>query len=967
MFSRSSSRCFMAGFMLLTFALCTCAAAGGRQIRSAREPVFVDIGVGLTVEAVDDASPQHEALWAGMVRRVDDVVRQHPGRLIALRLAGLELAYERLSAPAQEAISRLSIGDPAAWYEQTLAAKLMDVIAPARRGGSALLAVVGLPFESTGRAGGSAAQVNAHYAPLIAQLDAFIASRSFILSSRTGLMSTIRRALPQALALAGPRPVLFRANRHWYAAVEVPGGGAESSPAPPSRRGDDAIAYWASPPNEYALGSSRNIALEMRGTTVQDPNVVFQVWSGASHSIEAMFADDAPPFVYPGAALDLVSPGGGEIQALVRDADNHVVEVISHGVTFIESSYSPGTLGDLLTGPTGSDDGAEAVVGDGDGEAQIGGSGAGAGADGRAEVGDGRGGQYEQNPPPAEPGASDPMPVIHLLSSAGMAPFAVHAHAMDSMLGAGDPLTALYEWDFGDPGGDYNALVGFNAAHVYEEPGQYTIALRITNEQGRQAQATAMITVTADTRARLYVAKSGDDAHDGGSPMTAVRTYARAMQLLDDDMTVLFRRGDRFEIDSSTPSVTRHNWTFGAYDTGRQPVLCWVGGLGYGAILQMSEDHCRDVLIEDLHLTSCYPDYPNRDICTTFFVGGENITVRRCTFGHVTDALNCNRRPRGVLSYDNIATGLHAYYLWGQGEDHTHVGNIVRGSTHEHNIRFGGIHRVLIARNDLTNSPKRCLWSMLGDYAYITGNRLHNGRLTVGPDHADEGGSPSDRFRFCVVENNIIDKTGFPETAAVEVEHGAEHVIIRSNVITIAGNSIIAVRGYSETKLRTTVDLRVFNNTGICPGTAGRFIRCGSGTQSLRIANNLYIAPELITGDNQSDIVFILDEDLGNFVGIDHNVWPIPAGCDWCEDPYHYLWPYWAHPDGCKNIAEWDAYDKTFAEVYDNIKLDEDYRPSLGSIAVGHAVRVPGVFTDLTGAERPADGKWTAGAVEVPR
>ena len=203
--------------------------------------------------------------------------------------------------------------------------------------------------------------------------------------------------------------------------------------------------------------------------------------------------------------------------------------------------------------------------------------------------------------------------------------------------------------------------------------------------------------------------------------------------------------------------------------------------------------------------------------------------------------------------------------------------------------------------------------------------------------------------------------------AAVEVEHGSEHVILRNNIISIAGNSTIAVRGHSETKDRTTVDLRIFNNTGICPGKCGRFVHCGSDTESLQIANNLFVAPRLITGDYQKAILFILDGDLANFVRIDHNLWPIPAGCDWGEDVHHYLWPYWAHIDGCQDIAEWDAYDMTVAEAYENVVLDGEYRPAVGSGAIGHAARVRGVFTDLTGAERPADGVWTAGAVEVPQ
>jgi hypothetical protein len=280
-------------------------------------------------------------------------------------------------------------------------------------------------------------------------------------------------------------------------------------------------------------------------------------------------------------------------------------------------------------------------------------------------------------------------------------------------------------------------------------------------------------------------------------------------------------------------------------------------------------------------------------------------------------------------------------------------------------VRFGGVSRILIHDNDLTNSPKRCLWSMTGDHSYIAGNRLNNGRLTVGPCHV--GGDSSERFLYCVIEGNIIDKTGYPETAAIEIEHGAHHAIVRNNVVKVTANSVIAVRGYSAERGRRVEDLRVFNNTGICPGTSGRFLSAGHDVGGITIANNLFAAPNLITGDYQKAILFILESDLANYPFIGRNVWPIPAGSDWQTNVYHYLWPTWAHPDGCKDDEEWAVYEQTHDEVYHNVQLDGDYRPQAGSAAIGHAARVPGVYADFNGDVRPASGVWTAGAVEVPQ
>ena len=74
-----------------------------------------------------------------------------------------------------------------------------------------------------------------------------------------------------------------------------------------------------------------------------------------------------------------------------------------------------------------------------------------------------------------------------LQSVAGEAPFTVHAHGLTSDLRVGTPISARYEWNFGDPDGAYNTLVGFNAAHVYDAPGVYTVTLKVINEAGKAA------------------------------------------------------------------------------------------------------------------------------------------------------------------------------------------------------------------------------------------------------------------------------------------------------------------------------------------------------------------------------------------------------------------------------------------------------------------------------------------------
>ena len=561
-----------------------------------------------------------------------------------------------------------------------------------------------------------------------------------------------------------------------------------------------------------------------------------------------------------------------------------------------------------------------------------------------------------------DPDAPPPAPVIETIRARGMAPFAVHVHGLNSQPGVGDRLTARYEWNFGDADGRFNTLLGWNAAHVYDRPGEYRITLTVTNESGQSASGHVDVTVTADSRFKLYVAADGDDANRGTSPDAPLKTFARAVRRLHHDTTILFRRGDVFDVYSPV-EIGWRNWNLSAYgDDPRLPTLSWSGEPGFAAMISMNAATCRDAIIENLRFTSRYSDLAARNIVDGLRPAGTNITVRNCEFSDVTTAVNAERDPIGMLTVGNGADNLRAYFLWGEGSDHCHLDNTVAGSAYEHNMRFAGAERILIAHNDLTNHPKRTIWAMTGRDMYIAHNTLHNGRLTVGPNHAR--GDSADRMEWTAVEANLIDQSAGP-SPALEIEHGAEHVSIRNNVIRTAGASSMSIAGFDQTMNRRAVDVRVLNNTAVNDAPTGRFLHCGPDAGGVLIANNLFVCPNLVTGENRSAILFILDDDLDSFKRISDNVWPQPTQFKWVDDGYHYLCGGWSHADGYLNIVEWAALDRTSNDVYVNIVLDDAFRPDADSPAAGRARRVPGVFTDSLGEQRPLGGGWTAGALEV--
>ena len=235
-----------------------------------------------------------------------------------------------------------------------------------------------------------------------------------------------------------------------------------------------------------------------------------------------------------------------------------------------------------------------------------------------------------------------------------MAEHAVQVNALQSQLNAGTPITAHYRWDFGDPAGEYNVLPGWNAGHVYDQPGTYTVTLAITNEAGKTGTATTTVTVLPDTRRTVYVdAAAGADKNAGLSPEQAVRTPGRAQQLLKAGTRLLFHRGQSFDVINWI-NVHDANVYVGAYGTAddgsnANPVLSVHDQTGI-----YTTTKSVGAVIEGLTFDSPYAPAGNVANKTPAYaalsVGGTNTLVRHCTFLNVNDAINTNPNPTGVIA-----------------------------------------------------------------------------------------------------------------------------------------------------------------------------------------------------------------------------------------------------------------------------------------------------------------------------
>lgn len=85
-----------------------------------------------------------------------------------------------------------------------------------------------------------------------------------------------------------------------------------------------------------------------------------------------------------------------------------------------------------------------------------------------------------------------------------------------SLLGAGKWQNVKVEWNFGDPGSDYNIHEGFVAGHFYDvEPASnrdFIVTCTITNSAGASSSSNRTVRVTPNTRRIVYVNNSTGSA-----------------------------------------------------------------------------------------------------------------------------------------------------------------------------------------------------------------------------------------------------------------------------------------------------------------------------------------------------------------------------------------------------------------------------------------------------------------------
>lgn len=503
-----------------------------------------------------------------------------------------------------------------------------------------------------------------------------------------------------------------------------------------------------------------------------------------------------------------------------------------------------------------------------------------------------------------------------------MAPFVFHADVIDVPLGSGTPMTAKYEWDFGDPSGSHDRLVGWNAAHVYDNPGTYTVGVVVTDEAGRVGIGSVRVDVQPDTRTKIYIASMADlNSHLRGG----------RYKFTQNNTEYLFQRGQVFAITNpgNTIDIEGLNITVGSYGSGALPAIEWrndVYQLFYVA------PYCINCIIQDLRMTN-----PSNSSTTGIgvsrananFPASRNTLIRNNEFGHFEYAISTG--GAGVLVQANRAnrSSINEYFVYMEGKHTVILGNDI-DMTYANN-RFnlhvvrGSANLTLVAFNHfkagggtspspLPNNAKDILVSNPGNtFEYIYGNILE-GAIDI-REYSDG----------IVLEKNIIGPglgdNGLEGNSQINIKSVyAKNISIRDNLMRYKYYAVaigVAMNG----TIGSNENILINRNTGVSTDPDARMINVlhSNTVNQVTLENNLNLVPE--TGNSTN--VASAAADMSAFKSIDGNIWSSKTGN--CI----------ANISGCKSIDQWNAVLQVGDDVVGNYHSLDDLPANAHMVTVG--------------------------------
>jgi hypothetical protein len=462
--------------------------------------------------------------------------------------------------------------------------------------------------------------------------------------------------------------------------------------------------------------------------------------------------------------------------------------------------------------------------------------------------------------------------------TSGVAPLAVFFDAVDGTTpswqsgvvqpSGGRYASLHYEWDFGDTasgtwtttGKSRNLATGYTAAHVFESPGTYVVALKVTDPTTSSVSTYQQtITVSAFSGTTYYVdATGGNDSNDGLSTTSAWRTVAKAFASgVRSNSRVLFKRGESFTSTGSTVVTAAGPGILGAYGTGDKPVINVTGATG-GIEVFAADWRLMDLEIRgngDATGSAVQTDR-RRDDNLWLRVTFRNLRVAMSWYYSADTARDPNR---GTCICECVARGIGLNGMFIGGRQMAVLGTDITGITQSHVLRIWQMYKGVVS-NCILRDPGATRHSLklhsepdayipgvgalLTQYVTVNDNVIRGTgwAVTVGP----QNNSTDERVSHVVFERNLCESYA---DKGVDVVATARHLTIRNNVFLGTASApdyqavLIATRGIEPSP--QFVD--VYNNTVYRAdgGSEVSVVEMDSTPSDVNVRNNLVSAPQV--------------------------------------------------------------------------------------------------------------------------
>lgn len=463
-------------------------------------------------------------------------------------------------------------------------------------------------------------------------------------------------------------------------------------------------------------------------------------------------------------------------------------------------------------------------------------------------------------------------PNIDAHRTTGVAPLAVNFIGYGTVSGSGHETlrTIVYDWDFGDPssgtfftdGTSQNESRGPVVAHIFYQPGTYTVEMVATDPDGECNFETVSIEVTdPDTvfsgTNTVCVSTSGTFTDcPAGATQTTSSDFDATMQTAAGKRT-LYRRGETFTM-SAGKTVSSSVGSVGVFGAGSsRAIVNLTGGSG---ISFNAATPAADWRVGDLEFIGASVN-PGMDVFAKTNAGQlQNLTFYRNDCDSDCQLIGLgNQLHHGIAIFENdsrgVTGGVGENIVFVKSERLMIVGNHFEDSTAaEHIIRVTRALDAVISNNYLADQATgRIVLKFHGDNG-IGGeseywNVYHNEFLgaTGGAPTVDIGpqnGNEDERVRRGVFDSNYILNTD-ANIAAVRFATEGE-VTARNNVCRmINDNSCFVVqKNGGQPSGVTQADHQFYNNTCVSYASQVSPVCIAMGGSAPRIAVNTLLVSD---------------------------------------------------------------------------------------------------------------------------